>query len=150
MKGAVAQQTAQRDLAAELDADDGEFPESWKPRPGDKVVGVVKNYTTGETKFGPRPICVIETLNDQGVPYLLSIWLSHTVLVNEFRKVRPKVGEEIGVKRNEDGPGYARYRVLVNRPAATEPDWDSLGEPATEKPADGGSVASDTSEEIPF
>jgi hypothetical protein len=148
-----------RDLAAELAQESRDFPESWKPRPGDIIVGVVAKYTQAESKFGTRWICVLNVLNDLGVEYFVSIWLSHAVLLGEFAKLRPRVGERVGIKRLEDkvgsGGSYARYVVKVDRPEAeSAPDWDKIAESALESAtvATGASdkAADDDHDDIPF
>ena len=139
MMKTVPQQSTRRDLAAELDAEGDEFPESWRPRPGDKLVGTVVRYTEGDSRFGPKWVCVLRCVNDAGAEYLCSVWLSHTVLYNEFLKLRPRIAERIGIKRlsDEDSAGgrYARYLVRVDRPpAASEPDWEKLARAAGAQP----------------
>ena len=116
----------------ELDEDDGSFPESWKPHPGDKIVGIVKRYDQAESKFGLRWVCVIEARNEMGERYLCGVWLSHTVLLDQFRKHQPKIGERVGIKRVADAEGangrYANYVVKVDRTAAAaQPDWNRVG-----------------------
>ena len=51
------------------------------------------------------------------------------VLIDQFKKLRPKPGERVGIKRVADSEkGYARYVVKVDRPEEIQvPDWDSLG-----------------------
>jgi hypothetical protein len=117
------------DFERALDEDDGIPPEGWKPKPGDMIIGVLRRYQKAESQYGPCWIAVLEARNDAGQPYRAAVWLSSTVLANEFRKLRPKVGERLGVKRLPDHTkGYKRFLVRVDR-AANEsgPDWDSLG-----------------------
>ena len=121
-----------RDIEHDLDAFDGTFPESWRPKPGDKIVGRLVRYTQGESPYGPRHIAVVEAMNAGGEPYLVGIWLSHAVLVDQFKRLKPKPGERIGVKRLADVPGrgdkrgYAMFKVVVDRPDAGAPDWDKV------------------------
>lgn len=117
-----------RDLMKELDEFDGTYPESWRSKPGDKIEGIVRRYDQGESPYGPRWIVVLECQNAGGEPYLSSVWLSHAVLVDRFKKLRPKVGERLAIKRLDDHPdkGYARFNVLVDRPGAEVPNWDMI------------------------
>jgi hypothetical protein len=93
------------DFERRFEEDDGVFPESWLPRPGDKCIGRVVRYTRGETKFGPRTIAVLECSNGEGKQYLLSVWLSNRVLIDKFLRLRPKPGERVGIKRIADVEG---------------------------------------------
>lgn len=119
-----------RDLRGELEDFDGEYPESWIPAVGDILVGEVLRYSRGTTNWGSYPICV---LRDERTGEERSVWLMHTVLLDEFRKQRPKVGERVGVKRlpDADGGRYRRYALRIDRP---EPDASDLLEDA--EPAD--------------
>lgn len=112
-----------RDLWREL-KDWTDWPPAWKPEPGDVLVGTVERYDIGQTQYGPVRTCTIRT--DQGER--LAIWLSTTVLLDQFRRERPKPGERIGVKYLGKHPehGYHRYRLIVDRPQQ-EADFDPLG-----------------------
>jgi hypothetical protein len=122
------------DFERRFEEDDGVFPESWRPRPGDKCIGRLVRYTRGEGKFGPRTITVLQCSNDEGKPYLLSVWLSSAVLIEKFRRLRPKPGERVAIKRVADVEGangrYANYVVHVDRPAESSmAALDALGQP---------------------
>ena len=56
--------------AAELD--DGSYPKSWIPEPGDFIIGTLDHYDTGTSRFGTRTIAVIR---DEGSGELRGIWL---------------------------------------------------------------------------
>jgi len=119
-----------RDLQRELDADNGVYPESWKPKPGDSITGVVVRYAKGPTPYGERWIVVLRVApTETHGEYLAGVWLSHKVLVDLFKRMRPKKGEAVAIKRLEDNadPHYARYVVKVDRPEES-PAWDALGE----------------------
>jgi len=122
------------DFEQRFEEDDGAFPESWRPRPGDKCIGRLVRYTRGESKFGPRTIAVLECSNDEGKTYLLSMWLSSAVLTDKFRRLRPKPAERVAVKRLSDVEGangrYANYVVHVDRPAESSmAALDAIGNP---------------------
>ena len=118
----MAQTHTPRDLRGELQRDDGSYPESWKPSPGDMVVGTVTGYSSAMGNYGKVVICTIEeeTLGR------LAIWISSTVLKGEFSEHKPKVGERLGIKYL--GPhatkNYHRYRLVVDRPDSL-PDFEA-------------------------
>jgi hypothetical protein len=95
-------------------------PESWRPEPGDKIMGRVIRYEKGTTQgWGDAPIVVLESLRTQG--RLISVWMFHTTLVNEFKKQRPKVGEALmleyhgKVEAKGEGQPYHSWRLVIDR-----------------------------------
>ena len=128
-----------RDLRRELDEFDGQYPESWVPQPGDLIVGGVLRYEIGRTPYGTNPIVV---LRDEENDEERAVWLLHSVLLNAFKTLRPRVGERIGIKRLEDADkGYRRYVLRADRP---EPSVDEILDDA-----DGpGDVPSEELEEL--
>ncbi len=126
------------DFREELEAFDGTFPEGWRPKVEDVIVGKVLRYDTGWTKHGECPICLMED-EEAGEPR--AVWIFHTVLLDEFRKKRPKVGERIGIKRLPDAAkGYWRYELRVDREEPDLPDFSRFG-PPDGVPARGGAAA---------
>jgi hypothetical protein len=113
-----------RDLERELDEQSNQWPDSWRPRDGEILCGRVVRYATGPTKYGTCHTCILE--RDDGAR--VSVWLSSTVLLDLFRKERPKVGERVGIKSLGKHPekGYRRWSLVVDRPDA-EPDFSPLG-----------------------
>lgn len=113
-------------------------PESWKPKPGDKIAGELVRYDQGQSPFGPCWLAVlrVEATKDHG-EYLAAVWLSHKVLMERFKALRPKVGEHVGIKRlsdavDDDGATrYARYAVLIDGRGDT-PDWNKIDAPEAE------------------
>lgn len=115
----------------QLDAEDLGHPESWRPRPGDRIIGKLIRYDRGESNYGPRWIAVlhVDPSNEYPHGYLCGVWLSHAVLVAKFKELRPKPGERVGVRRLEDSAkGYAMYRVVVEGRGPAIPEWDGLGD----------------------
>lgn len=112
-----------RDLERELLEWDG-WPESWRPEPGDVLVGRVAHYDRGVTPYGEVRTCVLEEDNGQR----WTVWLSSTVLLELFKRERPQVGERIGLKYLGKHPehGYHRYRLIVDR-APAPADFTPLG-----------------------
>jgi hypothetical protein len=101
-----------RDLRKEL-LEWGDWPPAWRPEPGDILVGRVVAYHQGYTVYGPVRTAIIEQDDGDRV----TVWLSSTVLLNEFAKLKPKPGERIGLKYLGMHPdrGYHRYKLLVDR-----------------------------------
>ena len=50
----------QRDLRQELENYSGEFPQSWRSRPGSVVVGRLLRYNRGFSAYGERWIAVLD------------------------------------------------------------------------------------------
>ena len=122
-----------RDLAAELDSETGAHPESWKPAPGDKLVGRVVRYDKAPGRYGPCVLAVLDVAGEGHGPHLVAVWLAHKVLLELFKELRPAPGERVGIKRVDDsGKGYARYLVKVDRPEI-EPAWETLDLPEYEE-----------------
>lgn len=109
-----------RDLKAELDGDGPDRPPSWEHEPGDVLIGTIVRYEQAETKRGLSPIMVVR--DDEGAVF--AVWLTPTVLMSELRKLRPKPGERIGLKRLEDHEkGYQMWRVVLDRPEGAYSPW---------------------------
>jgi len=122
----------------ELEAFDGTFPEGWRPKVEDVIVGKILRYEKGWTKHGECPICLMDD-EEAGEPR--AVWIFHTVLLDEFRKKRPKVGERIGIKRLPDAAkGYRRYVLWVDREEPDMPDFSCFG-PPDGAPGRGGASA---------
>ena len=121
-----------RDLRAELEEYTAEHPTSWRPKPGSILVGTILRYDRGESAYGLRWIAVLKE-EETGDP--VSVWLNHKVLLEEFRRKRPKPGERIGIRRLEDAEkGYARYAVRVDRDEPEVPNFDELSSPGDVPP----------------
>ena len=122
----------------ELEAFDGTFPEGWRPKVDDLLVGKILRYDEGWTKHGECPICLVE---DEEAGGLRAVWIFHAVLLDEFRKKRPKVGERIGIKRLPNAAkGYWRYELRVDREEPDVPDFSRFG-PTDGGPGRGGAAA---------
>jgi hypothetical protein len=73
----------------------------------------------GQTEYGEvRTVVVADDNGDEH-----SVWLFTTVILNEFRKQRPKPGERIGLRYLGKHPEkhYHRYRLMVDRPEPADP-----------------------------
>jgi hypothetical protein len=114
-----------RDLAAELKDFDGEWPPCWRPKEGETLVGRILRYSQGQTMYGPCHTVILH--KDDGSR--VSVWLSSTVLLSQFREQKPKVGERVGIRYLGKHPdkGYKRFALLVDRGEAQETDFSPLG-----------------------
>jgi len=59
---------------------------------------------------------------------LRSLWLLHAALLNGLKRLRPKPGEQVGVRnlgkrKSGTGSDYVDWRVAVDRPP---PSWDDV------------------------
>lgn len=113
-----------RDLLKELD-EMGEWPECWRPKAGDTIVGKILRYSEGPTTYGPVRTVILERDNGEG---LISVWLSSTVLLNKFKAAQPKEGERIALRYlgKHSEKGYHQYALVVDRETPA-PDFEPLG-----------------------
>ncbi len=91
-----------RDLRRELMEWDG-WPASWRPEPGDVLVGRVLHYDRGFTPYGEVRTCIVE--EDDGRRW--SVWLSSTVLLDLFKRERPQVRGVVSATRGNHGQSLA-------------------------------------------
>ena len=106
-----------RNLREELDNVRGDYPEAWRPEPGDVLVGRLVRYDKAKTPYGERDIAVV---HDEDLDTDISVWLIHTVLIGEFKEQQPKVGDRLAIKRFTDSQkGYRRYTLVVERQEAS-------------------------------
>jgi hypothetical protein len=84
------------------------YPETFMfANEGDTIIGIFKRVEKGPTQFGPRAIVVLEEVDEVGDELIgtgveRSVWLMHTVLFNQFDRLRPKPGELVGIRRLAD------------------------------------------------
>jgi hypothetical protein len=131
-----------------LDAD-GSIPESWKPEVGDLIVGRLIRCEAVKTAYGTPVVAVLEKEANGGATSLKAVWITSKMLITEFAKCEPKIGERVGVKRLPDSDkGYKRFVVRVDRPTATlEPKPNRLD---TANSATAAPTAESDREEISF
>jgi hypothetical protein len=70
------------------------------------------------TKFGPCAVAVIAP--DDGSE-VFSVWLTAKVLFEEFKRLRPRPGERVGIRRLDDADHFQRWAVEVDRDELDEP-----------------------------
>ena len=110
------------------------FPESWRPEPGDRLAGKVVEIDERDGGFGPYPVVTIETEDGTEV----TAHLFHTVARRELARQRPEVGDRIAIKyfgRRGDA-NYESYRVAVEKVNPLQkqsPNWDAIESEANEE-----------------
>ena len=127
-------QSQQSDLHQRLEEWPDDPPRDWQANVGQIVEGEVVQYRKVQGRFGQRWVCDVREQSGE----LISIWLSATVLQNEFERQRPRPGETIGIRRLADaGKGYKRFVLLVEGREDSEdvPDFDQTTTDA-DAPAD--------------
>jgi hypothetical protein len=97
---------------------DDEYPPSWRPEPGDVLIGTVVRVTEGETRYGTCSIAWIERADGSRA----SAWLTTKVLRDEWSDADPKPGEHVAIRYEgtrttaDGGTTYKVHRVAVDRP----------------------------------
>lgn len=94
---------------------DGKSARRWQPKVGDRIEGYVLQRALGMDRYGLRRVCVI--ISAEGREQ--HIWLLHEDLKAQFRRKAPDMGDYIVLERLEDLGRKKRYRLVVDRQAAT-------------------------------
>ncbi len=95
---------------------DREFPEAWRPDPGDKLVGTLVDVSEYDGGYGAYPVLVIR--GDDGAEHA---WHAmHSVARGEVGRLQPRIGERLGVKYlgkqiSKSGVSYNGWRVAGDR-----------------------------------
>ncbi len=89
-----------------------QIPQTWKPDPGDQLVGVVVAVTTRTNDYGVYPVVAVEA---DGVEWEFHGY--HTVARLELERQNPQPGDQIGIRYlgKPDGKPYEQYRVIVEQ-----------------------------------
>lgn len=104
--------------------------EAWKPVPGDKLIGRITEIGENTTEFGTYAVISVENADGE-----FSFHAFHTVAMRELERLRPAVGDEIGIayrgkEMGKSGNEYQSYRIVVER-NGPRPDDDDTGVKAT-------------------
>lgn len=116
------------------DETQSDFPEAWKPNPGETITGVLERVEVIDPNGqGPYPCVTIKTSDGT----LRALHAFHSVLSRELARRRPKPGDELTVTyhgKREGGQygGYHSYAVAGGE--GREVDWDNFL-PADERQA---------------
>jgi hypothetical protein len=108
----------------ELDEDDGSARTLWDPQPGGTLLGDLVRYEKRMTRIGEADVAVVREYETGA---LWSVFLTRSVLKNEFDQQSPRETDRIGIKfhgekstRNGDRT-YMHYTLHVRRVPGTEP-----------------------------
>lgn len=94
----------------------------WSPeKVGDKIVGQVSSVEVVATKFGPRPLLVLET--DDGPR---KVWASAARLRSGLAESNPQVGDKLGILFSDEedvgkGNPMKIFKVKVEKSTPAEP-----------------------------
>lgn len=93
--------------------------QSWTPNVGDTLVGRYLGTDTVPTKHGMKQVMKVR---DEKTDEVLTVWMN-VVLISEFEREAPAMGDRVGITRLEDGKptrGFPpkRYLMRVDRTAA--------------------------------
>jgi hypothetical protein len=133
-------------ISDELDRD---YAPAWRPERGDKLVGVVTDLSEREG-YGGVMYPIVTVRQADGVE--LAFHAFHEVAQTELAKLRPKVGDEIGikylgkVKPEGGGSSYHGYRLRKSGGSSAGVNWSRYGdgdepEPQPDLPVDAVEVA---------
>jgi hypothetical protein len=117
---------------------DRDYAPAWRPEPGDKLVGTITDISE-RAGFDGEPYPIITVQTDDGSE--LAFHAFHTVAQTELAKLRPQVGDPLGVKylgrvQSENSrASYHSYRVRTKAKAGV--NWAKYGDgDAPEPPPD--------------
>jgi len=96
---------------------------SWRPQPGDAVAGTIVAMSDFDGQYGTYPTVTLDT----GGPELVMIHAFHAVLKGELARLKPVLGDTLGIKflGKVDGKDYQNYRVKLARSTGVDlsPNW---------------------------
>ena len=119
--------TPQRDRSTRHIEDQLNRPpaKGWRPDVGDRVIGPISDVTTATSQFSPDPYPVLRVETQDGP---VSVHAFHAVLKSEVARLRPTVGDTMGIKYLgvPAGKRYEAYTVVLDRPDSSGPDWDAM------------------------
>jgi hypothetical protein len=150
-------------LAERLDS----FPEGWRPKPGDKLIGLVTDVDSRESEYHDEqyPIVVVEaeegsTQDGEMIPPGTELaWHAfHTMARREVGKQRPGIGDHIGIAYHGPAASAAagmspaeRWRVVVDGRSTKHPPESTHDEQATSEAAsEDAEPAKSEDDDIPF
>lgn len=105
---------------------EADYPEAWKPEPGDKIAGKVIGVTQSpDFGYGPYPIV---TLNVDGTERAVHAF--HHVLRTELARRRPRVGDDLeivyqGQRKPKSGTNNPFHAYRVQGGQEREFNWDA-------------------------
>lgn len=133
------------------DALDRDYASAWRPEAGDKLIGTVSLLSEREGYDGdPYPIVTVKT--DTGEEWAFHAF--HTVAKNELAKLRPQVGDQIGIKyigRVKSANGRSSYHAYrISNSSARGVNWSKYDDDtAPDMPADTAGLPEPTPAPMP-
>lgn len=130
----MAAAVAPRDLTSQLE-ERGQYPPSWLPETEGAIVqGTLFKYTRAPTRYGD---CWVAWLKTKEGP--VCVWISSAVLAAEFKRLKPKVGEYVGVRFVgwSADRRYKKFAVAVADRPEEQPDFDTWEDPDPDSGAPG-------------
>jgi hypothetical protein len=119
---------------------DGPEPQTWRPDDDEAghpalLIGELVSTDEGRTAWGDRQIAIIR----DGEGRLWNVWLLHAVLIGEFVRQQPRIGEHLAIRYEgrvvpQQGSAYEKYRLLVDR-QDTAVTWKDAGVSLQPEPA---------------
>lgn len=115
----MTDQTDQTEIAAD-------FPEAWKPEPGDKIAGKVLEVSLSpDFGYGPYPIVTLDVAGTERAVHAF-----HHVLRTELARRKPSRGDELEITylgkrapKSGNGNPFHVYRVAGGK--EREFNWDA-------------------------
>lgn len=108
-----------------------DIPDGWRPEEGDIVLGKVLNLQTAwsDEKEDYYPIIII----DDEVKGPVSVHAFHAALLDRLSKLKPEVGERIGIKMGpkvplKSNPNRSVQTYTVRVEGRSEQIWDKFPE----------------------
>jgi hypothetical protein len=91
--------------------------EHWQPRPRATLVGEALLYDRVDGRYGPAHTVLIREASSGKI---WRGWRTSTVLLQEFRRYKPRIGEAVGIRYHGRHPekSYHRFKMWVDRRAA--------------------------------
>jgi hypothetical protein len=116
-------------LASTLDAPEAT---TWRPdRPEEEhpqlLIGELVSVTSGHTVWGEKQIAILKDTEGQ----LWNVWLLKQVLIDEFVRQQPKIGELLAIRyegvvhREPPQKPYEKYKLRIDRKGAAVA-WNPL------------------------
>jgi hypothetical protein len=141
-------------LRRDMDEDDGSAPDMWDPEPGESLIAELVRYEDRTTKVGP---CRVAVVREADSDELYSVWLSRSVLKNEFEKQSPRPGDMLGLKfhgektsRNGQATYFLYSLKVVRTKAGDQQLIGAVGVAPSPTPSPTHTVNDDDEEELPL
>lgn len=98
--------------------------EPWMPEPGEMLVGRIVKIGVRSSRFGDYPALTVRQADGSELVF----HGFRTVALNELKRLKPHVGDDIGVVYQGQGKGqdYHGYRIELHREVDAGLDWEQF------------------------